>query len=548
LRRFARLLYPYAVTAPVLPSVAIADQDLRRTDATRKSLSAGTDQKRDDAVAAFVTVCCAVFLYADAFRLPWTPRAAFGDQAIYLFDATRMFDGQVIYRNFDHFTFPGTSGFYFILFRIFGVQAWIPQAMLVVVGTLTAWLSFRICRKLMTGPSVFLPGLAFLILPFTGYLDASHHWYSTLAATAALAVLIEKRTPRRLACAGTLWGLATCFAQSMIMGLLGVAAFLVWEATCRRNSWVALLKGEASLFGSYATTVVILDGYVAWKVGFERFFAETIVFVLKYYPADRFNSWMAYFAYRPSLDHFQWLELPAWFLIHLILPLVYVLVFIRYQKESRKPHGQPGWANPEALVLVATVGVSMLLTVASAATSARLYTVSLPGLILLTWFLDSSASVQRRFLLGGFWGLVLALGILKPCVTQMKLSEHLDLPTGRTAFINEASYQKMKWLLPRVRPSDYFFGDPAMGLALRLWNPGRVDFVRPTDYTRPEQVADLIGGLEAHKVRFISWYPALDHQSGDRGDHLGPLRQYLQSRYRVAARFTNGDKIWERNP
>src|ERR1700690_810185 len=79
---------------------------------------------------------CALFLYLEAFILPCTPRAAGGDQSIYLHDAARMFDGQVIYRDFDHFTLPGTSALYLTLFKLFGVRAWIPQAMLVLVGSL----------------------------------------------------------------------------------------------------------------------------------------------------------------------------------------------------------------------------------------------------------------------------------------------------------------------------------------------------------------------------------------------------------------------------
>jgi hypothetical protein len=231
-------------------------------------------------------------------------------------------------------------------------------------------------------------------------------------------------------------------------------------------------------------------------------------------------------------------------LISFLVPLIYVLFFVRYWRESRLRPEIP-W---DRLMLVAVVGMSMFLTVASAASYHRLYTVSLPALILTVWFLNTNSKLER-ILLRGLWTAVLVAVILRPLATQTSWSRTLDLPTGRTAFFNPASYQKAKWLLERTKPGDYFFGDQLLGFALRLQNPGRVDFVRPTEYTRPEQVADLVRGLETHQVRYVSWYAALDNEIVDpRGDHLGPLRAYLHERYRVAAVFGNGDEVWERWP
>jgi hypothetical protein len=456
-----------------------------------------------------------------------------------------MIDGEMIYRDFDHFTLPGTSVLYFALFKLFGIRAWIPQAMLVVVGTLIAWLSFGICEKLLKGPSTFLPGFLFLTLPFSGYLDATHHWYSTLAATAALAAVIDRRTPSRLAGAGALWGLGTWFAQSLALGPIGVALFLVWEARRRDEPRPWLLRKLAALFGSYLATVAVFVVFFVWKVGFHRFYYNTVVFVTKYYPADFFNTWRAYLSSKPSTHVWMdWPELPAWLLIHLLLPLVYVLLFVRYRREGRR-HPDIAW---DRLMLVNAVGLSMLMTVSSAAAYSRLYTVSLSALILLVWFLDQPFKTER-FLLRGLWVLAVALAVLKPLVMQTRWKESLDLPTGRTAFFTPATYEKTKWMLQRTHPADYFFGDQFVGFALRLRNPGPVAFVRPTDYTRPEEVRDLVHGLEEHRVRFVTWYPGLDDGlEGFGSNNLASLRGELREHYRVAATFVNNDRIWERNP
>jgi hypothetical protein len=73
--------------------------------------------------------------------------------------------------------------------------------------------------------------------------------------------------------------------------------------------------------------------------------------------------------------------------------------------------------------------------------------------------------------------------------------------------------------------------------------------VRPTDYTRPEEVRDLVHGLEEHRVRFVTWYPGLDDGlEGFGSNNLASLRGELREHYRVAATFVNNDRIWERNP
>lgn len=142
-------------------------------------------------------VASAVFLFLQTFILPNVPRIANGDQGIHLSLAARMLDGQLIYRDFDHFPLPGTDVLYLVLFELFGVRAWIAPVMLILLGVSIAWLSIKLSEKVMSGPIVFLPAFLFLTLPFTGFLDATHHWYSALAGTAALLVVIEKG--RRLA-------------------------------------------------------------------------------------------------------------------------------------------------------------------------------------------------------------------------------------------------------------------------------------------------------------------------------------------------------------
>jgi hypothetical protein len=491
-------------------------------------------------------LACGIFLYLQVFVFPATPRSASGDQAIYLHHATRMLDGQIIYRDYDHFTLPGTDVLYAALFKLFGVKAWIPQAMLILIGVVPVWLSTRIARALqageLPGKQVLLPGFLFLALPFSGYLDATHHWYSALAGIAALAVAIERRSAARIAWAGALWGLATCFSQSMMLGALGFGLFLLWERRHDGESWSLLLKKEASLLAGFVATVVVFNCYFVWKVGVRRFLYYTVIFVAKYYSADRFNTWRVYLHEWPSIHSGpNWADLAAWPFVHILIPWLYVVFFLHYWFAARSRPKLP-W---ERLMLVNITGLSLFLTIASAPAYNRLYTVSLPGIILLVWFTSSSAWAGK-FLSPILWAAVIVLGVAKPIVTQTRWKAFLDLPSGRTAFFQPAVYQKTKWVAERTRPSEYFFGDPLLCFELWLRNPTRVPFLRPTDYTRPEEVQNVVESLENHRVRFVSWYRGLDIPDGE-GNHLDPINLYLRSHYHVVETFANGDKIWERN-
>jgi len=486
-----------------------------------------------------------VFLYLQVYSLPSTPRFASGDQAIYLYHGTRMLDGELIYRDYDHFTFPGTDVLYMSLFRLFGVRMCIPQAMLVVVGVSLVWLLTLISREVLTGWTCFLPALLFVSLPFSSYLDATHHWYSTVATTGAVAVLMKRRTLARLAGAGVLLGIAVFFTQSMALVLVGIAVFLAWEHRQELEPGHLLMKKESALVISFAATVAACVAYFVAKVGVRRMFYSTVVFVVKYYPADWFNNWRVYLTGRPHLhDPRSWIDIPAFALIHLIIPWVYVLFFLW-------PGAKPAATEDrKRLTLLAFAGISLFLSVASAPANIRLYAVGYPGLVLLVWILCSWQ--PGRKLIPLLWTTVLILAIARPLLMQLRSKTFLDLPTGRTAFVQPAFYDECRWLLARKSPEDTLFGNHLLSFALLMKSVGRVPFVTSTEYTRPEEVQDAIQALEKFQVRFVSWYAGIDTSTDaarhPEGDHLGPLRVYLHRHYRLAGTFSNGDQIWERNP
>ena len=95
---------------------------------------------------------------------------------------------------------------------------------------------------------------------------------------------------------------------------------------------------------------------------------------------------------------------------------------------------------------------------------------------------------------------------------------------------------------------NYFFAGffPDFYFHLNLRNPGPVSFITPYEYTRPDEVQAILAGLERHRVKIVLWTPSLDTPENPLGDHLGPLRGYLRSRYHVARDFPEFE-VWRRN-
>ena len=489
--------------------------------------------------------CAAASIYLQVFFLPHSPVLTRGDQTIYLLNAVRMVQGQLIYRDFFQFTPPGTELVYSTLFRLFGVRAWIPEAMLVVLGTSVAAFAVSISAKLMKGPSVLLPGILFLAMPFRVWLDGSHHWYSTLGVMAALRAVIERRDPLRLALAGVLCGIATCFTQLPgFATVLGIGCFLVLER--RQGKISALFKAAAWLIGPFLGAIAAGSAYFVWKAGLERFLFCTVVFGIKFYPALWFNTWRVYMAELPVLH--SWRDLPDWtgfLFIIAILPAVYALFFVRYWRVAAARPSEP-W---DRLMLINLVGLFLLAAVAPAPSYFRLCSVCPPALVTLVW-LVSQPGAPEKVLRTLLWSAGLALVIAPPLRRQRQWRAYLDLPTGKTVFADAGTYDEFRWISERIRPGDYFFGNLQICFAFDLRNPTQIDFLTTTDYTRPEQVAEVISSLEKNRVRYIVvWDFAIDDPGyRQAGDHLGPLISYLGSHYRAVKSFSSGDLVWERNP
>jgi len=124
-------------------------------------------------------------------------------------------------------------------------------------------------------------------------------------------------------------------------------------------------------------------------------------------------------------------------------------------------------------------------------------------------------------------------------------------PQGRLALTDADEYEEDMWIQKHTRPMEYFYeaAYPDLYYTFDLRNPTPIPRLVNNGYTTPEQVAEVIQGLEQHQVRYILWSPDLDvlpTWENPSDAPLGPLRYYIRSHYRVVKASPGDDTIWER--
>ena len=82
---------------------------------------------------------CVLFLYLHLFILPSTPIYYEMDHVALLNDAWRMVQGEVIYRDFFEFTFPGAHSLYYVFERLAGPKYSIANFLILCHGAAAAY-------------------------------------------------------------------------------------------------------------------------------------------------------------------------------------------------------------------------------------------------------------------------------------------------------------------------------------------------------------------------------------------------------------------------
>jgi hypothetical protein len=501
-----------------------------------------------------------VYLYLFAFFPPFIPVfSGIDDYLLYLAPAQRMVEGQLIYRDFFEFVTPGTALLNLFFFKLFGLRPWIPNLLTVLLGVCLAGVGLAIARKLISPGFALLPSALFLLDARFYLANPVHHWYSSLAAMAGIAVVIEHRTPPRIFAAGVFCGLCASFTQTKgLAAALGFLVFLWWEFRQLQTGRREFFRNVAWFTAGFAATLLLLNGYFIWQAGPARFFWCTVVYVLTYYRQQA--DWNTLLALHGSLNggtadphSIRFYESIAKMLIDLwAVPCACILVLARYFLRLGK-NSWDDWSRP---VLVAIVGLFLFLSMAPAPSPPRTVPNSLLGFILLIWLLDSRGKIARGLLA------VISVGVLAAAAFSVIHSRPNEIATlttahGKLGFAQdtEDTFSEYDWVQQHTQPGQFFYeaAFPDMYFYLDLRNPTPLPLVTNNAYTTTTQVKDVIDGLEQHRTQNIVWdslhLDSIPQWENPSDAHLQPLRDYIRVHYDLVKVFSDpGDEIWERRP
>jgi hypothetical protein len=485
-----------------------------------------------------ILLCVAAFLYLNLFALPNVPFLQTGDQIYFWVFAQRMFYGETVYRDFFQFTPPGTNLFYLFFLKVFGIRLWLPNVVDIALGVALCWVCFRIARQIMERGLALLTTFLFLVLIYGTTLNGTHHWFSVLAIMCATAIVMRSRSGWIIAMAGALFGLASFFTQTHgLFAVLGLSAFLFWEDI--HKGWRKILGNQCRILGGFALMLAGLNAHLVAIVGFKQLWYFQVTYPRKYLAYGQHPLLLG----APA----TWHNLPTLaqhLFVYLALPVVYVHILTKCLREDRAP----ALAGRSQLAVLSLVGLSLLAEVGFSPNYLRVYTVSMPGIILLVWTIGRSGRI-RRYAIGLACFGITCLGVQQTVSRHHNNSVIAEVPAGRAATSPQV-YEELLWVSQHTQPGQFFFQAtwPGMYFPLEVRNPVFLSEITENESTRPQDVERSIQELGTKGVRYVLWSKYNDHADPNYPSayHLAALHTYLQNRYQLVQVFSDQDEIWER--
>ncbi len=489
-------------------------------------------------LGAFTFLVC----YLRSFLVPNIPFLLWGDALGYATKGARILGGEWPYRDFFDFVTPGTELVYALLFRSVGVALWAPNLLMCVMAAITtAWVTWC-ARRLVGGDFVILPGLLVTGFVLSGSFDATHHWFSTLFVMAAAAVLFDSISSRRVVAAGVLCGMVASFTQSKGAAVVfALLLYLWWKSREETTAHRHFRRRGLQLCVAAAVVFATVNLPFVAAAGLERWSADVIGFPLRYFGSVSANNWhVIALEFTEKKGVLKWVCLPF---LYLAVPLSYVWTFAEVWKRREGDREKP-W---DQLMLLALVGGAMLIMIVPSPSMRRISCASPPAMILLVWLLSGKGK-PWQITARGLAVISLAVALAQVAAVQLHRYAQLDLPAGHVAIPDARNAEVYRWMAMRTHPGEWYFGMPPYTLPLALKNPTPIEAPGPGEYSRPEQIAAVIDGLERTQADMLLLRPPMyiPHFFGYKADHLQPFHDYLFEHYRRTKIFATGDEVWER--
>ena len=493
-------------------------------------------------------VVCAVLLAGTLLYLSRWPHDLYGlDEGLFLYEAKRIRDGEIPYRDFFEIVTPGAWYAMALLFRLFGTTMETARNAMAVVHALIVGAVFLACRarRVHLGLAV-AAAVSHLGICYPAFPIATPHWLSTLLTLALLLLFLVGRWTGRVGwwvVPGVVTGLLILVQQQKGLVLaLGPLALLAGEALLEWRRGVPLGRAARGL-GWYmigaAAIVVPPLGVLLVAAGMQPVVTDLIVQPLFYYRSFNRSTWGA----NQVAAFLQALRLPVGadvrglsLLAYLpaIVAIALAVAWLRRGTRSRDDdRGVAGLAAMLVLCPVASLSVIYNPDVIHLALIAPVFFVlAADTLEELLRLLPGPAAAGR--VVG--WGLAVTLLAL----LVLKLDWQLDARCrayslsrmtafGRVDFFNAeevAVLDKLTELL-RQEPPGETFAYPyyaSLYLLTDTRNPTPYQLLIP-GYSLPGQLEDAIDTLERRRVRYVVvWFPLWPWASD-------PVIAYLERKY-----------------
>jgi hypothetical protein len=289
----------------------------------------------------------------------------------------------------------------------------------------------------------------------------------------------------------------------------------------------------AVLVFAFALTLLCLGAYYLRTVGLEKLWYCLVVRVFKLAVGSSHRTFGLPVGGAGALPYLA---------IYVLLPVIYSISLWRCWR-SRKNASFP-WND---VTLLSVIGLFLFLDVAISINWLRLFAVSLPGIVLTVW---AAGELQRR---RRVLFVTASVALICVAVRQMEVKRAMawatgEFPGGRLATTPQA-YEKLRWLATHTHKGEFFLqgGWPGVYIPLQVRSPLSMPTLTRWDGVLDEDIQPAIEQMKARQVGYVLWTHALDEGCAlsSCADQLSIFRTYLNSSYKPAHTFDDGDVLWQ---
>jgi hypothetical protein len=472
---------------------------------------------RDGLIAAGLFVASATYL-----AVAWPHNMVGQDEGEILYGAKRVFDGQVMYRDFFDQIGPLAPHVLALVYGLFGVSMETARTSLAVLHGAIVVLMYAIARQLGVRPMLaVLVGLTDIALFQPALSFTSPHWLATLLTLIVFCYVLRGPVNRngRAIVAGALTGLVGLTQQPKGAGTAFAVAIVlvrdVWADRVDRGRRVGIAARRLAAFtlGILAVVVTTLGVFV-WLAGFDPVYDALVLTPLVAYREFPFHSegrWLIFTLTWPLL-----VELVAGVSAGLMLnlmPLIIPLSAARLVRQAVRGR------HPEERRLLFVAVVFSAFSIASVYYQPNSFHFAVVGPIWLSLFGELLERVVQRLeatVRVGWAAPVVAATLLILLTLQLRRAYAsvwatsgvpVDTAFGRVHLRSQAladEFTTLRSALQTAGAKDVLVYPTLPGLYLmtQTSNPTRFQILIP-GYTTPEKFAEVQETLERERVPFV---------------------------------------------